>query len=77
MNPQTCALSAIMASVGIDSLKEVIAELCGPVVVVTSGGTSVPLEKNMVRFLDNFRLIHLLSVHIVGDEKRNGYRHRG
>lgn len=25
-----------------------------PIVVVTSGGTLVPLEKNMVRFLDNF-----------------------
>ena len=24
------------------------------VVLVTSGGTTVPLEKNMVRFLDNF-----------------------
>lgn len=25
-----------------------------PIVVVTSGGTMVPLEKNMVRFIDNF-----------------------
>jgi hypothetical protein len=25
-----------------------------PVVLVTSGGTIVPLEKNMVRFIDNF-----------------------
>lgn len=25
-----------------------------PVAVVTSGGTIVPLEKNMVRFIDNF-----------------------
>ncbi len=25
-----------------------------PVVCVTSGGTIVPLEKNMVRFIDNF-----------------------
>lgn len=25
-----------------------------PIVLVTSGGTRVPLEKNMVRFLDNF-----------------------
>mmetsp|Transcript_28729 Transcript_28729/g.71693 ORF Transcript_28729/g.71693 Transcript_28729/m.71693 type:complete len:311 (-) Transcript_28729:2927-3859(-) len=27
---------------------------CGRVVVVTSGGTTVPLEKNTVRFIDNF-----------------------
>ena len=46
-----------MAPANIDSLKEIISELCGPVVVVTSGGTSVPLEKNMVRFLDNFRSV--------------------
>lgn len=42
-----------------ESMKNEIASLCekhlGPVVVVTSGGTTVPLEKNMVRFLDNFR----------------------
>ena len=25
-----------------------------PVVLVTSGGTTVPLEKNTVRFIDNF-----------------------
>ena len=25
-----------------------------PIAIVTSGGTKVPLEKNMVRFLDNF-----------------------
>lgn len=25
-----------------------------PIVVITSGGTMVPLEKNMVRFIDNF-----------------------
>jgi hypothetical protein len=25
-----------------------------PVVVVTSGGTTVPLERNCVRFIDNF-----------------------
>ncbi|KAM7536199.1 hypothetical protein Aperf_G00000102451 [Anoplocephala perfoliata] len=32
---------------------------CGPsfrIVCVTSGGTTVPLEKNTVRFIDNFRL---------------------
>lgn len=46
-----------MAPANIDSLKEIISELSGPVVVVTSGGTSVPLEKNMVRFLDNFRSV--------------------
>lgn len=27
---------------------------CTPIVLVTSGGTTVPLEKNTVRFLDNF-----------------------
>ena len=26
----------------------------GPIVCVTSGGTTVPLEQNMVRFIDNF-----------------------
>ena len=40
-------------------LKNEIRKLCedysGPIAVVTSGGTIVPLEKNMVRFLDNFR----------------------
>ena len=25
-----------------------------PIVLVTSGGTTVPLEKNTVRFIDNF-----------------------
>ena len=25
-----------------------------PIVIITSGGTKVPLEKNMVRFIDNF-----------------------
>ena len=25
-----------------------------PVVVITSGGTTVPLERNTVRFIDNF-----------------------
>lgn len=25
-----------------------------PLVVITSGGTTVPLEKNTVRFIDNF-----------------------
>ena len=25
-----------------------------PVVLVTSGGTIIPLERNMVRFIDNF-----------------------
>lgn len=42
-----------------ENIRNGIASLCekhlGPVVVVTSGGTIVPLEMNMVRFLDNFR----------------------
>lgn len=41
------------------SMRAAIAQLCdkysGPVVLITSGGTTVPLEQNMVRFLDNFR----------------------
>jgi hypothetical protein len=41
------------------SIRAAIAQLCdkysGPVVLITSGGTTVPLEQNMVRFLDNFR----------------------
>ena len=42
-----------------EHLKSELKKLCGgfngPVAVVTSGGTIVPLEKNMVRLLDNFR----------------------
>jgi phosphopantothenate-cysteine ligase len=40
------------------SMKIVIRAFCedysGPIVFITSGGTTVPLERNMVRFLDNF-----------------------
>jgi len=40
------------------SMKSNIRAFCedfsGPIVFITSGGTTVPLEKNMVRFLDNF-----------------------
>ena len=43
------------------SVKKEIARLLngysGPVALVTSGGTIVPLEQNMVRFLDNFRYL--------------------
>ena len=64
-----------MAPASIDSLKEIISELSGPVVVVTSGGTSVPLEKNMVRFLDNFRFIQCfdfqLSIVITAERSVN------
>lgn len=58
------------------SVKNEIARLLngysGPVALVTSGGTMVPLEQNMVRFLDNFRYIadslkrQTKSVHIRG-----------
>lgn len=29
-------------------------DVSSPIVCVTSGGTKVPLERNMVRFIDNF-----------------------
>lgn len=31
-----------------------IAQSTRPIALVTSGGTTVPLEKNTVRFIDNF-----------------------
>ena len=39
-------------------IKRLVEKFCskydGPIVCVTSGGTTVPLEQNMVRFIDNF-----------------------
>ncbi|EPZ32566.1 DFP-domain-containing protein [Rozella allomycis CSF55] len=38
-----------------DIIKQFIEKnACERIVIVTSGGTTVPLEKNMVRYLDNF-----------------------
>ena len=37
-----------------DTLKKLLENYDGPVICVTSGGTTVPLERNMVRFIDNF-----------------------
>ena len=38
-----------------ESVEKFVREARGsPVVLVTSGGTTVPLEKNTVRFIDNF-----------------------
>lgn len=38
----------------IEKVREFVCKQNGPVVLVTSGGTTVPLEKQMVRFLHNF-----------------------
>ena len=58
------------------SVKKEIARLLngysGPVALVTSGGTIVPLEQNMVRFLDNFRYLMGLF-----KRKTNSVRIRG
>lgn len=37
-----------------DSLSRLSSSSSRPVVCITSGGTKVPLETNMVRFIDNF-----------------------
>lgn len=35
-------------------IQEFLSKATGPIVLVTSGGTAVPLERQTVRFLDNF-----------------------
>ena len=36
------------------TLHKLLHNFDGPVICITSGGTTVPLERNMVRFIDNF-----------------------
>mmetsp|Transcript_25405 Transcript_25405/g.66484 ORF Transcript_25405/g.66484 Transcript_25405/m.66484 type:complete len:339 (-) Transcript_25405:301-1317(-) len=46
-----------LAIAGADAMRRhasAVAAIVRPLVLVTSGGTTIPLEKNMVRFVDNF-----------------------
>lgn len=48
-----CSVSVrVLGSWGLAALQN--GSIPRPIVVVTSGGTTVPLERNCVRFIDNF-----------------------
>ena len=49
--------NVVLAASVRDDIARLLNGYTGPVAFVTSGGTIVPLEQNMVRFLDNFRCL--------------------